>query len=97
VWKRIQKIAISKQFTTHFKAKREKDVGTPFPPHFTPAFHSMHICNFRTLFCMVVAQTANKDYWQHFVFSHVFFVNFVPAPAFFSAWTCVCFANSNNF
>jgi len=31
VWERIQKIAILKQLPTHFKAKREKGVGTPFP------------------------------------------------------------------
>jgi len=34
-----QKIAILKQLPTHFKAKREKGVGTPFPrvpPHYTP-------------------------------------------------------------
>jgi len=31
VWERIQKIAILKQLQTHFKAKREKGVGTPFP------------------------------------------------------------------
>jgi len=30
VWEPIQKIAILKQFKTHFKAKREKGVGTPF-------------------------------------------------------------------
>jgi len=28
---RIQKIAILKQLQTHFKAKREEGVGTPFP------------------------------------------------------------------
>jgi len=26
-----------KTASTHFKAKREKGVGTPFPPHYTPA------------------------------------------------------------
>jgi len=31
LWERIQKIAILKQLQTHFKAKREKGVGTPFP------------------------------------------------------------------
>jgi len=31
VWERIQKIAILKQLQTHFEAKREKGVGTPFP------------------------------------------------------------------
>ena len=31
VWERVQKIAILKQLRTHFKAKREKGVGTPFP------------------------------------------------------------------
>jgi len=28
----IQNISYLKQFATHFKAKREKCVGTPFPP-----------------------------------------------------------------
>jgi len=34
-----KKIAILKQLPTHFKAKREKGVGTPsqaFPSHYTP-------------------------------------------------------------
>jgi len=31
VWERTQKIAISKQLRTHFKAKRKKGVGVPFP------------------------------------------------------------------
>jgi len=31
VWERIQKIAILKQLQRHLKAKRDKDVGTPFP------------------------------------------------------------------
>jgi len=31
LWERIQKIAILKELQTHFKAKREKGVGTPFP------------------------------------------------------------------
>jgi len=30
VWERIPRIAILQQFQTHFKAKREKGVGTPF-------------------------------------------------------------------
>jgi len=30
VWQRIQKISLLKQLPTHFKAKREKGVGTPF-------------------------------------------------------------------
>jgi len=38
VWERTLKIAILKQLQTHFKAKREKGVGAPFPPHYTPAF-----------------------------------------------------------
>jgi len=40
VWERIQKSAILKHLPTHFKAKREKGVGTPFPSvpsHYTPA------------------------------------------------------------
>jgi len=36
VWECIQKIAILKQLQTHFKAKREKCVGTPFPHIATP-------------------------------------------------------------
>ena len=35
VWERIQKIDNLKQLQTHFKAKREKGVGTPFPPNYT--------------------------------------------------------------
>jgi len=31
VWERIQKIASLKQLQIHFKTKREKGVGTPFP------------------------------------------------------------------
>ena len=31
VWERTQKISILKQVQTHFKAKLEKDVRTPFP------------------------------------------------------------------
>jgi len=31
VWESIQKKAILKQLKTHFIAKREKGVGTPFP------------------------------------------------------------------
>jgi len=33
VWERTKKIAILKQLQTHFKAKCEKGMGTPFPPH----------------------------------------------------------------
>ena len=40
VWKRTQKIPILKQFPTHFKWKREKGVGTPFPTHYTPDFQT---------------------------------------------------------
>jgi len=36
VWERTQKIAILKQLPTHFKAKREKGVGKPFPRPTTP-------------------------------------------------------------
>jgi len=32
VWERTQK-NILKQLQTHFKAKCEKGMGTPFPPH----------------------------------------------------------------
>jgi len=31
VWECTQKLAISNQLQTHFKAKREKCVGTPLP------------------------------------------------------------------
>jgi len=31
-----KKLDILKQFLTHFKAKHEKGMGTPFPPHYTP-------------------------------------------------------------
>jgi len=31
VWERSQKLAILNQLQTHFKAKREISVGTPFP------------------------------------------------------------------
>jgi len=31
VWERTQKLAIFMQIPTHFKAKHEKGVGTPFP------------------------------------------------------------------
>jgi len=38
VWERNQKkLAILKQLRTHFKAKLEKGVGTPFPR--VPALH----------------------------------------------------------
>jgi len=36
VWERIQKIAISKHLKTHFKAKREKGLGTPFTTSYHP-------------------------------------------------------------
>jgi len=36
VLERIQKIAILKQLQTHFNTKREKGVGTSFPPRYTP-------------------------------------------------------------
>ena len=39
VWERIQKIASFKQLQNQFEAKREKGVGTPFPPHYTPDFY----------------------------------------------------------
>jgi len=40
VWERIKKIAILKQLRTNLKAKHEKGVGTPFPPHYTPGHKS---------------------------------------------------------
>jgi len=39
VWERIQKIATLKQLPTRFKAKREKSVGTAFPPHYNPGYY----------------------------------------------------------
>jgi len=39
VWERIQKIANLKQLQTHFKAKRENGVGTPFPRVPAPLHH----------------------------------------------------------
>jgi len=36
MWERTHKIAILKQLQTHFKAKSEEDVKTPFPPPTTP-------------------------------------------------------------
>jgi len=47
VWERIQKVASLKQLPTRFKAKREKGVGTAFPPHYTPGYDSLvvhHAC-----------------------------------------------------
>jgi len=35
LWERSQKLASSKQLQTHFKTKREKGVGTPFPLQYT--------------------------------------------------------------
>jgi len=55
-------------------------------------FYSMNICNFRTQYCMDLAQTANKGYWWHFTFLRVVFVPRLCLPhASFSAWTCACF------
>jgi len=36
VWERTQKLTISKELQTHFEAKHEKGVGTPFPRVPTP-------------------------------------------------------------
>ena len=36
VWECTQKLALLKQLQTHFKAKHEKGVEMPFPPHYTP-------------------------------------------------------------
>ena len=43
----------------------------------------MHIRNFRTQSGMHLIRTANKSYWQHFVFFRLFFVTFMPAPRVF--------------
>jgi len=41
VRERTQKLAISKQLQTHYKAKFEKGVGTPFPRVLAP----LHTCS----------------------------------------------------
>jgi len=53
-----KKIAILKQLPTHFKAKREEGVGTPFPPHYTPGRDTAKILSFNTVGC--VHQTTEK-------------------------------------
>ena len=63
-------------------------------------FYSMNICNFRTqqAYRMDLAHTANKGYCRRFKFFRVVFVSLLIMPhAFFSAWTCVCFANNKTF
>jgi len=47
-------------------------------------FYSINIRNFRTQYGMNLAQTANKVYWQHFLFLRVVFVSLLCLPyAFF--------------
>ena len=59
-------------------------------------FYSMHISNFRKKYDMGLVKTANKGYWQPFVFFVYFCVTFMPAQRVSSAETCVCFANNKN-
>jgi len=49
----------------------------------------MNICNFRTQYCLDLAQTANKGYWRHFRFIRVVLCHVYASPRVFSAWTCV--------
>jgi len=46
-------------------------------------FYSMHICNFRSQYGMSLVQTANKGYWQHFVFFVYFLCHFYAYPTRF--------------
>jgi len=61
VWERTQKLDILKQLQTHFKAKHEKSVGTPFPrvtaplrpwlnPFFTRKYNAFTNCT-QKYFC----------------------------------------------
>jgi len=45
VWERTEKLSILKQLQTHFKAKHEKDVGKPFPPHYTPGYNNLFVAD----------------------------------------------------
>jgi len=40
VWERAQKTShfTVEDLQTQFKAKHEKGMGTPFPPHYTPSY-----------------------------------------------------------
>jgi len=42
VSERTKKITILKQRSTHFEAKRERGVRTPFPPNHIPERHTQH-------------------------------------------------------
>jgi len=50
------KMAISKQLQTHFKAKPEKGVGTPIPPHYTLVHNLLYLSK-----CFL----SNKTYCIH--------------------------------
>ena len=52
VWERIHKIAILKQLQTHFKTKREKCVGTPFPRVPTPLHHWTMYSSMQTFYLL---------------------------------------------
>jgi len=52
-------------------------------------FYSMNICNFRTQYCIGLAQTANKVYWRHFGL-RVFLCYFYACPMrFFGVDLCL--------
>jgi len=52
-------------------------------------FYSMNICNFRTQYCIGLAQTANKGYWRHFGL-RVFLCYFYACPMrFFGVDMCL--------
>ena len=62
LWERIQRTAISKQLQRHFKAKREKGVGTPIPRVPAP----LHPCLLlsappASLFTLQPAQSPQRD------------------------------------
>jgi len=52
VWERSQKLVLLKQLQTHFKAKHEKGVGTPFArvpaPLPTTPLHFYHLTSYRS-------------------------------------------------
>jgi len=65
-----------------------------FPPHDTSAFYLMHIYTIRHGACTDSQQRLLAAFC---FFSCISCFTFVPASRLFSAWTCVCFANNNNF
>ena len=53
-------------------------------------FFSMHICSFRTFYCMGLVQIANKRYWRHFVFFVYFLYHFYAlSTRYFGADLCL--------